>query len=342
MADKLNNEFHPDIIDISSLKSNILNYDCDIKYSSNPDYPRFEYGFNHYYHASKKKIKDKFIQFENKKKSYHVVNPFELTIDDYNNSIKNITEQKLKIKKDSKEFYKLWEILNLFDLIDINNKSFSSYHINNSEFEETTKYFYEYKGNNKYNKNKNNKYDFITIQNKYGKTYDVMVEANSFDFLLNSIYEMISMINNNGSCVIKISETFTNTTCKILILLSSIFNNVYIVKPFTSRYYHSELYIVCKQYIEEKNILKKLNILKDIKKNKKLYIVDIFSKYNVGEEIRKVYIKINKIIANKQFKQLNNIIEFIEEKNYFGDKYQTYRNNQIKMSELWIDTFIDT
>ena len=36
---------------------------------------------------------------------------------------------------------------------------------------------------------------------------------------------------------------------------------------------------------------------------------------------------------------INNIVTYIKDNNYFGDKYHSYRENQIKATEWWVETF---
>lgn len=96
------------------------------------DYPRFSLGFTHWYHASKNKT-EIFNTFDGKKRVYQVVNPYERYIDDYKESMGDISETYFKLNKKpnilSRAFYKLWEILHYYNLIDIKSKSFRSAHL---------------------------------------------------------------------------------------------------------------------------------------------------------------------------------------------------------------------
>lgn len=98
----------------------------------NINYPCFSLGFNHWIHATKNKT-EVFNTFKNKKKIYQVVNGYEQYIDDYDKSIGIISESYFKLGNKprilSRAFYKLWEILYYYDLIDINEKKFMSAHL---------------------------------------------------------------------------------------------------------------------------------------------------------------------------------------------------------------------
>jgi hypothetical protein len=48
----------------------------------------------------------------------------------------------------------------------------------------------------------------------------------------------------------------------------------------------------------------------------------------------------NKTIANRQFKSINEIVQFINDQNYYGDNYQMHRQMQIDASKYWIRLFM--
>ena len=70
-----------------------------------------------------------------------------------------------------------------------------------------------------------------------------------------------------GDFIVKIFDIFTKSTCDILYILSSLYKQVYITKPYTSRLANSEKYIVCrgfKKYPKEL-IDQIINIYPDLK-----------------------------------------------------------------------------
>ena len=56
--------------------------------------------------------------------------------------------------------------------------------------------------------------------------------------------------------VLKIFDIFTLPTIQIIFILSSVYDNVYICKPNTSRIANSEKYLVCKNYKHNRNLIK--------------------------------------------------------------------------------------
>jgi len=103
-----------------------------IKFDTNMDYPLAKYGFQHFIHALKNDT-NILSQFENKKKVYLVMNPFERYIFDYDKSIGDTSVKYFDLKDKpnilSRGFYKLWEILFMFDLINIDKDNFVSTHL---------------------------------------------------------------------------------------------------------------------------------------------------------------------------------------------------------------------
>ena len=125
-------KFIPVIGELDKVEPSIFDEDVNVSFSSNIDYPRSEYGFHHFIHASKNKT-EILKQFDGKKKVYLVMNRFERYVDNYDDNIGNYSKNFFGLDKKpdilSRGFYKLWEILMMFDLIDIKNNKFISAHL---------------------------------------------------------------------------------------------------------------------------------------------------------------------------------------------------------------------
>ena len=94
----------------------------DLILSSTINLPLSSLGFHQFLHRTKNAMSIT-NSFQSKNKLYYVVNPFEHFIPNYEDSLKNLTKYYLNIKEDTPEilsraFYKLWEILFLFNLAD--------------------------------------------------------------------------------------------------------------------------------------------------------------------------------------------------------------------------------
>jgi hypothetical protein len=90
-----------------------------------------------------------------------------------------------------------------------------------------------------------------------------------------------------------------------------------------------------------KNTDKIIAILEDILKsfNNKNYIFDIFPDIKISRDYMSFFTFVNTKLVNNQQIMINEIIKYIKENNYFGDKYHIYRDKQIESSKWWIKSF---
>lgn len=409
--------------------------DPKVNMSTNIDYPQFSLGFHHYIHASKNKL-EILEQFRDKKKVYLVLNKFERYIDNYDEDIGHYSEKYFNITKNipnilSREFYKLWELFFMFNVIDNSNKNnFISAHLAEgvgSSVQATMFFRDKYSGG----KSKNDKYYAITLHKDdegnhipeldksfvdyyekekpkrfiLHKTYSTQVaggyknkdngdltnpktislfggqitskgekadlvtadggfdwenentqEQEAFRLIFAQILTALKIQNKGGNFICKFYETCTDSSVKLLYLLSQMYTNVYLVKPLTSRLSNSEKYAVCLGFKfnetddKYKSIVTKLtNIHTLLHVNKDKNIVDIWPEINITENItlsdplhkfKITMIYVNKTIANKQYKNINEMIQFINNQNYYGDSYQMHRQMQIDASKYWIKLFM--
>lgn len=104
--------------------------------------------------------------------------------------------------------------------------------------------------------------NLIRINEMYGNTMDFVTADGGFDFSGDFSNQELSMtrllygqivfalcIQKRGGCfVLKIFDCFMRSTVELLALLCSVYDQVYITKPHTSRSANSEKYIVCKGF----------------------------------------------------------------------------------------------
>jgi 23S rRNA U2552 (ribose-2'-O)-methylase RlmE/FtsJ len=105
--------------------------------------------------------------------------------------------------------------------------------------------------------------NFVYIHELYGSSMDLITADGGFDFsvdfdnqeinmtklLYGQIVYALCMQKQGGHFVLKIFDIFMQHTIDMLVLLSSMYERVYITKPNTSRSANSEKYIVCKGFI---------------------------------------------------------------------------------------------
>ena len=98
---------------------------------------------------------------------------------------------------------------------------------------------------------------------KYKGTIDLITADGGFDFsvdfnnqektslklMFSQIAFAIAMQKEKGTFIIKFFDTFTKMSIDLLYLLAIVYEQVYFVKPHTSRQANSEKYIVCKGFL---------------------------------------------------------------------------------------------
>ena len=415
-------DYLPLIVEVTSPDNSDFLTNADIKFSKDIDYPKFSLGFHHYIHMNKNKM-EIVNQFKDKKKVYHVMNKFERFIDNYDNDIGHYGTNFLEISKDvpdilSRGFYKLWEIIHMFDIIPTTKGKFTSAHLaegpgafiqatmfyrdkyaddskndkfyaitlhpndENGHVPELEKQFVKYYDQEKPKRfiqhktvstqiaggydNKDNgdltdpktvllfggqlseeKIDFITADGGFEWNNENTQEQEAFRLIFAQIYTACKISSKSGNFVCKFFETFTDSGSKLVYLLTQFYKKVYLVKPLTSRPSNSEKYAVCIDFkytntdSKYKTLMKELaDIHKTLHQNKDMNIVGIWDKINLPNEFKQGLILCNQRISNKQIKNINEIVQFINDQNYYGDNYQMHRQMQIDASKYWIKMFM--
>ncbi len=302
-------------------------------------HPLLKLGFHYYIARTRQTLVDIIKKLESKKNFYNIVNNFELDIPDYTDTIQNLSKIYFNIKSNtySEDFYKMWEILTIFDIIP--NDKINIGLINSLDHDKAINNFVD-KILNK-DSSKINQYN-IDFKSKSKKQMDLII-ANNED-LLNQLLFTLNYQEKNGNLVFKMFDSFSIINVKIIYILSCLYEQIYVYKPFTSRPSESEKFIICKKFkytSDDKNIK---NLVSDIEKiiemsKSNKYLNDIFIDFDVPDDFINSIKFINIKLANIEQIQVNEIIKYIQENNYFGDKYHTFKNNQITASKWWIETF---
>ena len=407
-------DYLPIVFRLPDLTDNIFEYDIDYQLSKNIEHPLSSMGFQHYLHQSKDKM-EMVEHFKGKKKVYHIMHKFDRYIDNYDNDIGGASKSYFNIKHPqpnilSRAFYKLWELLFMFDLVQLNKKGFTSAHLAEGpgSFIQATMFYRDMFG--KKNISKNDKYhtitiypddpyvqpidskfiayykkekpqrvqlhktyareisrgstkkdngdltnpktiklfgknkivDFITADGGFKWKNENTQEQEAFKLLLAQIITALKIQAKGGNFVCKFYETFTDSTIKLICMLSTFYKELYIAKPLMSRKSNSERYVVCIKYSNngKKKIKLLENMLKDIHKYKgKKHIINMFPKYVVPPDFSTSITKLNTTIANNQFIRINEMVDFVNKQNYIGEVYQERREMQINASQYWIKQY---
>jgi 23S rRNA U2552 (ribose-2'-O)-methylase RlmE/FtsJ len=174
---------------------------------------------------------------------------------------------------------------------------------------------------------------------------DNYIEQNSYKILLGEIITMLKVIKKGGHFVLRINETFTHSTIKLIYLVNHYFEKNFIYKPYLTNYVSSDKYLVCKNFKYDSKVIssdiKKLEqMLEKIDSN--LNVNDIFTDFTLPESFVKIFKYINTNYANNQQILINKIISYIKNNNYFGEEYHQSKDRQIKANRWWLDHFTKT
>ena len=114
----------PFIHKIPTIDTENIYKDNSIVTSSTINMPLISLGFHSFIHRTKSAM-DITLKLETKNKFYYIVNPFEHNINDYkddiNSNVSIYFSNKDEPKILSRAFYKMWEILMMFDIANMQN-----------------------------------------------------------------------------------------------------------------------------------------------------------------------------------------------------------------------------
>ncbi len=156
------------------------------------------------------------------------------------------------------------------------------------------------------------------------KNCDIIFNNSKIEFLTNfynqevkhikNIKETIGKIKdlkNGGNCIFRIYNLFLNDTLKEIIKICNMFDKVFIFKPETTDNYKTDKYIIC------------LNKKKSNLENNNYEIK------NISE--------INTFFINSQVQAINEVINYINKRNYRGLDYQMYMDKQHEQQKKFIE-----
>jgi 23S rRNA U2552 (ribose-2'-O)-methylase RlmE/FtsJ len=88
---------------------------------------------------------------------------------------------------------------------------------------------------------------------------DVSIDFNKQEklvskLIISEVIYAVTMQKKGGHFILKIFDIFSKLTVDLLYILSSIYAEVYITKPYTSRLANSEKYIICKKFLLDSSL----------------------------------------------------------------------------------------
>jgi 23S rRNA U2552 (ribose-2'-O)-methylase RlmE/FtsJ len=185
-----------------------------------------------------------------------------------------------------------------------------------------------------------NSMDFITADGGFDFSVDFnKQESMALRLIFTEVIYAIVMQKKNGNFVLKMFDTFLKSSIDIIFLLSSLYSEVYITKPDTSRTANSERYIVCKGFKlnDSSYLFNKLHHILIMLNNSQIDVLTIQSIIDIPLPYKfKISIaEINSILGNQQIDNILTTLRFIENKERKGEKINTLRSANIQKCVTW-------
>ena len=191
--------------------------------------------------------------------------------------------------------------------------------------------------------------NFEYCYSKYKNSMNIITADGGFDFSIDfNMQEILStrlilaevlyalvMQKKGGNFILKIFDSFSNTTVEIIYLLTCFYNKVYIIKPNTSRYANSEKYVVCidfKYHTINHLFNSFFNIIKRISNNN-VYIDNILT-FQLPYLFSLRLEEINAVLGQQQIESIVNTLNLIKHKNK-NDKLEQLKLNNINKCINW-------
>ena len=175
----------------------------------------------------------------------------------------------------------------------------------------------------------------IDVSNDFNKQEELVSKL-----IVSEVIYAITMQKRGGHFILKIFDIFSKLTIDILYILTRVYSEVYITKPFTSRLANSEKYIVCKNFLLDANDTQKfIDVL--INEFEKLTQYDnIVSLLDFDHDyyfLNKIE-EINIIMGQKQLENIITTLNIIGSRNNH-DKIDSLKKTNIQKCITWCEKY---
>jgi len=172
--------------------------------------------------------------------------------------------------------------------------------------------------------------DFVTADGGFDFSENYNTQENDFIiFLICEIYIIFNILKDNGNAVIKLYDIYSRNSMKILYILTLFFDEVFIIKPFSSRPANSEKYVLCKSFkMSNENLDRYKERFKNIIVTQNLNLLDDSIPY----KFIKLISEYNKFYTERQILYIRSTLSLIEKIN----------NNEIFDAKLYLKELYNT
>lgn len=293
-----------------------------------------------------------------------IVNPFEFIHTNVPGTILSVS----KVKPESTLFFDLMEIFQICNITDIlypkNKIKIANFTPNFT----STNYLLNMLREENEDTIINEFFDFEILCEKYIKNTPISTSTSIdlliFEFkdedyvntkqyiknVLLTFYIIVKYQANNGTCIIKFDNIFHKVIIDVILMLTGIYEKVYLIKPTISKITKGERYIICKDLDFE--TMHKMNIFNQIEEKLKDYLINSYDiqnqSLNINQNIHSFlrndipYYFLNKIeesnavIGQQQLESYDQIINIFKNKNK-EDKVESLKRNHIQKCIQWCE-----
>lgn len=195
--------------------------------------------------------------------------------------------------------------------------------------------------------------DFVTAD--LGFSFDDVEQEREQCMYLPILAQIIGILSSqkkNGNCVLKIFDTFTKVTVKLLNLLGCFYKELYITKPYTSRTGNPEKYVIGKSFrgIDKKTLSGLMSLFgqwrgiethlgADFLQNSS-YVVDI-DNTKISQEMCEAVFKFNQVnVSQRQVRTISNMIQLLKTPVIEEDLRQSIISRQTRAARSWYHRYM--
>ena len=175
----------------------------------------------------------------------------------------------------------------------------------------------------------------IDVSNDFNKQEELVSKL-----IVSEVIYAITMQKRGGHFILKIFDIFSKLTIDILYILTRLYAEVYITKPFTSRLANSEKYIVCKNFLLDSDKSQKFIDVFTTEFEKLMHHDNIISLLHFEHDyyfLNKIE-EINIIMGQKQLENIITTLNIIGSRNNH-DKIDALKKINIQKCISWCEKY---
>jgi uncharacterized protein (DUF2164 family) len=286
-----------------------------------------------------------------------IVNPFEFIHTNVPGTILSVS----KVKPESSLFFDLMEIFQICNITEFLSEISKINIANFTPNFTSTNYLLNMLREDNEDVTINEFFNFGNLCEKYVKnTVAIKIDLMIFEFkdedyidvkqyiknVLLTFYIIVKYQANNGTCIIKFDNIFYKVIIDVILMLTSIYRKVYLIKPSISKITKGERYIICSEI--DYDLLNRTNLFQQLEEKLKDYLL-----FETTTAIKSVYIhsflknevpyyflnkieESNAVIGQQQLESYDQIINIFKNKNK-EDKIESLKRNHIQKCIQWCE-----